>query len=31
VVCELLALSYREVVGRLPRSRRPVDHTRDAR
>jgi len=30
-VCELLALSYREVVGRLPRSRCPVDHTRDAR
>ncbi len=27
--CELLALSYREVVARLPRSRRPVDHTRD--
>ena len=26
---ELLALSYREVVARLPRSRRPVDHTRD--
>lgn len=28
-VCELLALSYREVVARLPRGRRPIDHTRD--
>jgi len=26
---ELLALSYRQVVARLPRSRRPIDHTRD--
>ena len=30
-VWELLALSYREVVARLPRSRRPIDHTRDPR
>ena len=28
---ELLALSYREVVARLPRSRRPIDYTRDPR
>ena len=30
-VWELLALSYREVVARLPRSRRPIDHARDPR
>ena len=30
-VWELLALSYREVVARLPRSRRPIDYTRDPR
>jgi hypothetical protein len=30
-VWELLALPYREVVARLPRSRRPIDHTRDPR
>jgi predicted DNA-binding protein (MmcQ/YjbR family) len=28
-VWELLTLSYHEVVARLPRSRRPIDHTRD--
>ena len=28
-IWELLALSYREVLARLPRSRRPIDHTRD--
>jgi predicted DNA-binding protein (MmcQ/YjbR family) len=26
-ICELLTLSYREVVSRLPRNRRPIGHT----
>ena len=30
-ICDLLTLSYREVVARLPRSRRPIDHPRDPR